>query len=139
MHLNAASFTAPVFSDLTMGKLTRGDWVHYFWELDVPDLTSISMTHVARIRRYLADAISQFSRATMKVLGSGHADVHSAEAMVEDLQTLATALKQEIESALARFEISARLPKTRFALGAGGQQGGVSSTVDFLLSGGTLT
>jgi hypothetical protein len=113
--------------------------VHYLWQVDVPDLSFLSMSHVARIRRDLPDAVSEFSRATMRVLGSGNADGRSTKVMVEDLQSSATALKQEMESALAQFAISTRLPNTTVVLGSGGPQGGISPTVDFLLSGGALT
>jgi len=139
MYLNVASFTAPVVGDLTIGKQPSGDWVHYLCKVDVPDLTFLSMTHIARIRRDLPDAISQFSRATMKVLRPGDGDGRTTKAMVEDLQNSATDLKQQMESALAQFATGTRLPKTTVVLGSGGQQGGISPTVDFLLSGGTLT
>jgi len=138
MHLNVASFTAPVFGDLAIGKRLSGDWVHYLWKVDVPDLSFLPMTHIARIRRDLADAVSQFSLAIMRVLGSG--DVNgSTSAMVGDLQNSATALKKQMESTLAQFATGTRLPKTTVVLGSGGPQGGISPTVDFLLRGGTLT
>lgn len=139
MHVNTASFTAPVFGDLTIGKQPAGDWVRYLWQVEVPDLSSISMTHVARIRRDLPDAISEFSRALMGVMGSGNADGGATKMTVEGLQRSATALKQQMESALAQFAIGTCLPKTTVVLGSGGQQGGTSPTVDFLLSGGALT
>jgi hypothetical protein len=139
MHLNTASFTTPVFGDLTIGELPTGDWVHYLWKVDVPDLSFLPMTHVALIRRDLADAVSQFSRATMRVLGSGDVDGSTTKAMVGDLENSATALKKQMESTLAQFATSTRLPKTTVVLGSGGPQGGISPTVDFLLRGGTLT
>jgi len=139
MHLNAASFTVPVFGDLTIGKQTTGDWVHYLWKVDVPDLSFLPMTHVARIRRDLADAVSQFSHATMRVLGSVDVAGRTTKAMIEDLQNSATVLKKQMESTLAQFATGTRLPKTTVVLGSGGPQGGISPTVDFLLRGGILT
>jgi hypothetical protein len=137
MHLNTASFTKPVFGDLTIGKQQAGKWVHYLWEVGVPDLSMLSLGDVARIRRELPEA-SQFSRSTQRVLSSGNADSHMTEAMVEDLQNSATILKQQIESALAPFGMSNHLPTTTVVFGSGGQQGGISATVDFLQRGGTL-
>jgi hypothetical protein len=128
-----------VFGDLTIGKLPSEDWVHHLWRVDVPDLSFLSMTHVARIRRDLPDAVSRFSRATMSVLGPGNGDGRTTKATVEDLQNFATDLKQQIESALAQLATRTRLPKTTVVCGSGGPQGGVSPTVDFLLKGGTLT
>jgi hypothetical protein len=139
MHLNAASFTVPVFGDLMIGKQTTGDWVHHLWKVDVPDLSFLPMTHVARIRRDLADAVSQFSRATMRVLGSGDVDGSTTKAMVGDLGNSATALKKQMESTLAQVATGTRLPKTTVVLGSGGPEGGISRTVDFLRRGGTLT
>lgn len=138
MHLNSASFTKPVFGDLTIGKEQTGKWVHHLWEIRVPDLSMLSLGAAARIRHELPEAFSRFSRAVRRVLSSGHADTHPTEAMVEDLQNSATTLTQEIESMAALLGMTNQLPKTTVVLGSGGQQGGISATVDFLLRGGTL-
>lgn len=138
MHLNAASFTKPVFGDLMIGKQQTGEWVHYLWEVSIPDLSMLSLSDVARIRRQLPEAASQFSSVARRLLSSGTADSHATSAMVEDLQNSATTLTQHVESALAPFGTSNHLQKTTVVFGSGGQQGGISATVDFVQRGGTL-
>jgi hypothetical protein len=139
MHLNSASFTKPVFGDLTIGKQLTGEWVHYLWKISVPDLCILSLGDVARVRRELPEAASEFSRATRRVLSSGNADSDSANAMIEDLQNAATTFTQQIESALASFGKTNHLPKTTVIFASGGPQDNISATVDFLLGGGTLS
>jgi hypothetical protein len=138
MHLNSASFTERVFGDLTIGKQLTGEWVHYLWETSVPDLSMLSLRDVARVRRELPEAASEFSRATRRVLSSGYADSDATNAMVEDLQNSATTLTQQIESALALFGKANHLRKTTVVFGSGGPRANISAAVDFLLGGGTL-
>ena len=75
----------------------------------------------------------------MRVLRPGDVEASTTKAMVGDLQNSATALKKQMESMLAQFATGTRLPKTNVVLGSGGPQGGISSTVEFLIRGGTLT
>jgi hypothetical protein len=138
IHLNSASFTKPVLGDLTIGKQQSGEWVHYVWEISVPDLSMLSLGDVARVRRELPEAASEFSRATGRMLSSGNADSDATDAMVEDLQNSATTLTRQIESALALFGKTNHLRKTTVLFSSGGPQASISATVDFLLSGGTL-
>jgi hypothetical protein len=138
MHLNSASFTEPVFGDLTIGKQLTGEWVHYLWEMSVPDLSMLSLSDVARVRRELPEAASEFSRATRRVLGSGNAGSDATNAMVEDQQNSATTLTQQIELALALFGKTNHLRKTTVVFGSRGPQDNISATVDFLLGGGSL-
>jgi hypothetical protein len=138
MRLNSASFTEPVFGDLTIGKQPSGEWVHYLWEISVPDLSMLSLGDLARVRRELPEAASEFSRETRRVLSSGNAGSDATHAMVEDLQNSATTLTQQIESALASFGKTNHLGKTTVVFGSGGPQHNISATVDFLFGGGTL-
>lgn len=137
MHLNTASFTEPAFGDLAIGKAPYREWAHYLWEISVPDLRVLSLSDAARIRREVPEAASRFSHAAKRVLSSGNADNRATEVMVKDLQNSATTLTQQIESALAPFGMSNHLPTTTVVFGSGGQQGGISVTVDFLQRGGS--
>lgn len=137
MHLNSASFTKPVFGDMTIGKQQTGGWVHDLWEISVPDFSRLSFGDVARIRQELPEVVSQFSRATRRMLSSRNAETLTTKALVKDLQDAATTFAQEIESTLAPFGNIYHLPKTAVMFGSGGEQGGVSATIDFLLRGGT--
>ena len=98
----------------------------------------LSLGDLARIRRELPEAASEFSRETRRVLSSGNAGSDATNAMVEDLQNSATTLTQQIESALASFGKTNHLRKTTVVFGSGGPQQNISATVDFLFGGGTL-
>jgi hypothetical protein len=135
IHLNSASFTKPVLGDLTIGKQQSGEWVCYLWEISVPDLSMLSLGDVARVRRELPEAISEFSRAIRRVLSSDNAVSDATNAMIEDLQNSATTLTQQIGLASASFGKTNHLRKTTVVFGSGGPQ---VNTIDFLLRGGTL-
>jgi hypothetical protein len=140
MHLNAASFTEPVFGDLTISKQPQaGDWERHLWEISVPDLSTLALSDVARLRGELTDAVTRFSRAVMRALSSKDAHRHIAEATPEDLQEAASDLTHQIESALPQLEMKNKLATTTVVFGLGGQQGGILQTVDFLVGGGTLS
>jgi len=141
MYLNSASFTKPVFGDLTVGKLTQsGHRGRSVIEISIPDLSALSLEGVLRLRHEIPDMSSQFSRAILNVLRPDGVYGQNTEPAIEDLRASAASWTRQIESVLPRnaFGHGDRLVQTTFVLGSGGSGGNTMSTVDFVLKGGTL-
>lgn len=141
MHLNSASFTVPVFGDLTIGKRTKGgQWVRSLIELGIPDLSTLSLGDVLRLRHELPDVCSQLSREIQNALRLQAEYGKTAESEIADLRVSVANLTRQMEFVLLRdcFGNIGHLPKTPLMLGSGGPNGGTMSTADFLLEGGSL-
>ena len=137
LYLNAASFTELVFGDLTIGKQPEtGDWERQLWEISLPDLGALALSDVARLRGELLDSVAGFSGAAMRALSSRDADRHNAEANIEDLQEAASDLTHRLESALPSLGQGITSRRQVLCLVV---EGGILSTVEFLVGGGSLS
>jgi hypothetical protein len=142
LHLNSASFTMPVFGDLTIGKRTKGGhWVRSLIEISIPDLSTLSLGDVLRLRHELPDVCSQLSRVIENALRLQAEYGKTAESEIADLRVSVASLTRQMESVLLRansFGNRDHLARTVLMLGSGGPNGDTMSTADFVLEGGTL-
>src|SRR3954466_4012327 len=132
MHLNTASFTELVFGDLTVQKQAQtGDWERHLWEINVPDLSTLALSDIARLRGEFPHTVTQLSRAMMHALSSKDVHRRIPEATPEDLQEAALDLTHRLELVSSHLEMKNNPGTKTVVLGLAGQQGGILQTVDF--------